>query len=309
MTISSTIARVSFSGDGTTTSFSFPYDVLSASDLIVILRAVDNSETTKVLTTDYNFTGTAVNGTYPNGGSVVMNSAPLSGQFLTIIRDPSPVQDLHLVNNSILPVDQVELRLDKLTMFTQRLKDIVSRSIQITDGLTGSWRPNLPTVLTPGAILAIDTDGLGFQLGPIISDVTGASASAAAAAASAAAAAASATASATSAAQLPIGITGTRASPQAIIAGTGIAFAGTQRDNIWFVTGTGGVTITANPAIAAGSFVGQRLTVVGRDDSNKLTIPNGLGTSQNGDAVLGQDSTIEYMWDGSAWREDNRNDL
>ena len=99
-------------------------------------------------------------------------------------------------------------------------------------------------------------------------------------------------------------ITGTRAAPSAIVAGTGIAFTGGDYTNIWFVEGDGGaVDITADPQIAAGTNVGQRLTVIGRNNTNTVTLEHGTGLSLNGTAVLAEDSAIDLMWDGTNWTE------
>lgn len=107
-------------------------------------------------------------------------------------------------------------------------------------------------------------------------------------------------------------VTGSRASPQAIVAGTGVAYVATGgMDQTWFVQGSGGpVTISANPAIAAGTVVGQRLKLIGRSDTNTVTIGGGvaLGVSQNGDMVLGDDCSIIYEWDGTYWQEESRRD-
>lgn len=105
-------------------------------------------------------------------------------------------------------------------------------------------------------------------------------------------------------------VTGTRASPSAIVAGTGVAFTGSYSNSLWFIQGSGGaVTVTANPQVAAGSFVGQRLKLVGRSDTNTVTLANGTGLSLNGNITMGADSTLSLEWDGTNWREDSRNDL
>jgi Obg family GTPase CgtA len=69
MTISSTINRVSYAGNGSTTSFSFPYRFLLNSDLVVISK--NNStgvETILVLNTGYTVSGAGS----PAGGSVTI---------------------------------------------------------------------------------------------------------------------------------------------------------------------------------------------------------------------------------------------
>lgn len=102
-------------------------------------------------------------------------------------------------------------------------------------------------------------------------------------------------------------ITGSRASPTAVTAGGGVTFSGSNYDNVAFIQGSGGaVTVTANPQIAAGSSVGQKLLLIGRSATNTVTIADGTGLSLNGTAVLGLDSIIGLIWDGTNWAESFR---
>jgi hypothetical protein len=99
-------------------------------------------------------------------------------------------------------------------------------------------------------------------------------------------------------------ITGTRAAPSAIVAGTGVAFTGSSGRGVWFIEGSGGaVDISANPQIAAGSAVGQMLTLVGRNATNTVLFEDGTGLSLNGSAMLGLDDVLGLMWDGTNWIE------
>jgi hypothetical protein len=102
-------------------------------------------------------------------------------------------------------------------------------------------------------------------------------------------------------------ITGTRAAPTAITAAGGITFTGTNYNNIAFIAGDAApIVVTANPQIAAATSVGQKLTIIGRDATNTVTIADSNGTSLNGSWVAGLDSVLELVWDGSVWVEMNR---
>lgn len=121
------------------------------------------------------------------------------------------------------------------------------------------------------------------------------------------AAAASAAAAAISAASFGIALTGSRAAPQSIVAGTGIAFTGAQVFQTWYVQGNGGaVTVTANPAIAAAGSVGQKLRLIGRSDTNTLTLNDGNGLDLNGPIIMGASSVIDFEYDGTNWLETSR---
>lgn len=103
-------------------------------------------------------------------------------------------------------------------------------------------------------------------------------------------------------------ITGTRASPNSIVAGTGVSFSGTNARNMWFIQGSGGhVDITANPQIVAATTVGQELLLIGRSDSNTVKFENTNGLSLNGACILGEDDSLTLVWDGSNWLEIGRN--
>lgn len=102
---------------------------------------------------------------------------------------------------------------------------------------------------------------------------------------------------------------GTRASPNAITAISGIGIAGALRE-FQFVEGNGGpVTVSANPQVEAGSLVGQELVLKGTDDTNTVTIANGTGLELNGPCVLREGSSMWLVWDGTVWGEVSRNDI
>lgn len=101
-------------------------------------------------------------------------------------------------------------------------------------------------------------------------------------------------------------VTGTSASPSAIVAGTGVAFSSSKYFNTWFIQGSGGaVTVSANPQIAAG-VVGQRLTLIGRSDTNTVTFSDGTGLVLQGPCVLGANQILGLFCDGTNWLEEFR---
>lgn len=102
-------------------------------------------------------------------------------------------------------------------------------------------------------------------------------------------------------------VAGTRASPLNITAVGGISFSGSVMYNLKFVQGSGGaVTVTANPQIAAGNVVGQRLDLIFRSNTNTLTLSDGTGLDLNGAIVGNANEAISLVWDGSFWTEISR---
>lgn len=102
-------------------------------------------------------------------------------------------------------------------------------------------------------------------------------------------------------------ITGTRALPQSIVAGTGIAFVGTAWNSTWYIQGSGGaVDVSANPQIAAGTSVGQRLRLIARSNTNTVKLEDGTGLDLNGMWIGEASSVLDLEWDGTNWLETNR---
>lgn len=100
-----------------------------------------------------------------------------------------------------------------------------------------------------------------------------------------------------------LAVSGTRASPTAITAGGGITADSVLR-SLQFIQGSGGaVDITANPQISAGTTVGQEVVLIGRSDTNTVTLDDGTGLSLNGSCILDADNAIGLFWDGTNWSE------
>jgi hypothetical protein len=158
--VSTTGNRVSYSGNGSTTAFSYPNKFFSNSDLVVIDRNdTTGAETTKTLTTHYTVTGAGVS----SGGTVTMLTAPASGHSLIIYQDPSRVQDLDLDENDPLPPEQLEKRLDKLVIQNQRDKARIDRSIRLSEGHP-TFDPTIPSLLAVGDALVVNDTVTGWSL-------------------------------------------------------------------------------------------------------------------------------------------------
>lgn len=141
MTVSTTSSRVTYAGNGVTTNFAVPFYFLVAADLVVIKTASDGSQTPLVLNTDYTVSGAGV----ISGGSVTLAVAPATGYTVVIYRDPAVTQTTDYQPNDPFPAETHERALDKLTMITQRLKDLVSRSFRLSDGDTSTASTTLPS--------------------------------------------------------------------------------------------------------------------------------------------------------------------
>jgi hypothetical protein len=124
MTLSTTTSRVSFSGNGATTTFAFSFKIWASSDLKVYLRDTTTLiDTLQTLTTHYTIDIV----TYPNTGNVVFVTAPATGKTVVIVRDMALTQDLDLIASGAFAAENVEIQLDKLVAEIQTLREKIAR--------------------------------------------------------------------------------------------------------------------------------------------------------------------------------------
>ena len=158
MTISTTTIKNSYSGDGSTTAFTYTFKITDQDDIDVIIRSSDGTETTKTISTHYTVSGVGA----ANGGSVTFTTGnvPASGETVLLRRDTPKTQGVDLIENDPLPADTLEDALDKVTSIAQEIKEEVDRSIKISKTNTMT-----STEFTVGAtdraskILAFDANG------------------------------------------------------------------------------------------------------------------------------------------------------
>ena len=133
MTISTTASRISYTGNGSTVDFSFPYPVLLTTDLVIISTVIATGvETVQVITTDYTVALVGGGAT----ATVTAVTAPASTVTWTIYRDPPVTQTTEFTDNDPLPAASIEDALDKNTQIEQRSRDIVVRSLKQPEGDT-----------------------------------------------------------------------------------------------------------------------------------------------------------------------------
>ena len=156
MTVSSSTARVSYSGNGSTTAFAVPFYFLANAQLTVTLRLADGSESTKVLGTDYTVTGAGV----LTGGTVTMTTAPASGTTLVVTRNVPLTQETDLQPNDRLPAETLEQSIDKLTMISQQIDEVIDRTLKAPVSDSASLDMTIPgSADRAGKFLKFDTNG------------------------------------------------------------------------------------------------------------------------------------------------------
>lgn len=180
-TVSTTDNTRSYTGNGVTTGFSFPYIFYDEDHLVVKVNGV-----TKTIDTDYTVTGEGLDA----GGAVTFLSAPANGAAVLLQRIVPYDQQTDLENFDGNPADVTEEQFDLVVMQTQQLAEQQERGIYSPVGTSLTTNEIIGTVTADEKLLAISTAG------PAVTSVTTDQIESAADDAAAAAASASAAASA-----------------------------------------------------------------------------------------------------------------
>lgn len=120
MTISTTESRIIYTGNGSTTSFSVPFDFDDDTDLKVELITTSTKDVVlQTLNTDYTISST----------NVVMTSAPASTQQILITLDLDFEQATNYIANDPFPAETHEDALDELAKQIKQLKHQIDYNI------------------------------------------------------------------------------------------------------------------------------------------------------------------------------------
>jgi len=276
MGLSSTTTRVTFSGNGVTTAFSFPYYFYANADLVV--REVVNStqvETVKTINSHYTVSGAGES----SGGTVTMLVAPASGVTLIIDRVPAATQEVSLTANDPFPAETLEKAgLNRMMTVVQWLKWFTGRVASIPTKYTGAFNPSLPMDDLDSDAKILMMTSTGFEIGPDAGDIADAEANATAAAASAAAALVSQGAAATSASNASTSESNAsdsadEAAENAIIAGIQFPIQGLGNYSIAMTSNAGAITYALKTRSGADPSSGSPCRFYFRNTTPGTTTP------------------------------------
>ncbi len=160
MTVSTTANRTSYTGNGATTAFSFPYPYRIAADLVVIVRTIaSGAESVKTSPTDYTLSGVSDSGTGGfSSGTVTFVTAPTAAQEVHIVRNVTTTQTADYTSGSGINPPTLEGGLDLLSLAAQYSADGLDRVLRAKR--TDPALSDMPSSITrANKILAFDSNG------------------------------------------------------------------------------------------------------------------------------------------------------
>lgn len=127
MSVNNNYSINSYIANGILTDFSFDFEVLSISNLVVNVKDTDGNVSLQVLGVDYTATINS-DGT----GQISFAVAPANNYVVYIARNIPETQENNFETSSGFQAGLIEKSLDKLTMITQQLSEVNNRIIEIS---------------------------------------------------------------------------------------------------------------------------------------------------------------------------------
>lgn len=127
MTISSTPSEVSYDGDDISVSFPIPFVFDTSADLKIIQTDADGNPV--VLSS-----GFSIAGGDGSTGTLTLDTALPSDEFLTILDDPERNQSIDYIANDSFPAESAESGFDRGVRISKRVYELILKSIRVADG-------------------------------------------------------------------------------------------------------------------------------------------------------------------------------
>lgn len=158
MTVAAQTPSISYNGNGTTTVFAAPFRYIAPTDLRVVLRAANGTET--VLTYGTGFT--AAPGNTNAGGNVTLATAPASGTTVIITRRTARTQPADYITAGAFTAESHEEALDRAQLVNQEQDVDTARAVKAPVGEAGVTLPT--TAARAGGVLKFDDEGRAIAL-------------------------------------------------------------------------------------------------------------------------------------------------
>jgi Pectate lyase superfamily protein len=109
---------VQYGGDGSRTSFPFPFPVLASDDLLVFVN--------QAAATGFSITGIGD----PNGGEIVFGTAPAPGTTITLLRRTEGIRESAFVDGGPFRASAINAELDRIMLLIQEDREEHGRALR-----------------------------------------------------------------------------------------------------------------------------------------------------------------------------------
>ena len=152
MSLTTTVNKITHTGNGSTTNFTWNFLISASSDLKVYVDGV-------LQTSGYSISSGLGNAA---GGTIAFTSAPANNAKVQIVRTVALTQATDYVENEKFPANTHETALDKLTMMSQQLSETIDRSPTLAINTTATTPAVFPEP-TASALLGWNAAGTALE--------------------------------------------------------------------------------------------------------------------------------------------------
>lgn len=167
MSLSDTPCRSDAIGNNSTAIYTFNFQIVDPTDLLVITRDTSEVETVLAIDTDYSVQYEQ----YDSSGTITLLAGNLDTGYAIMMRRNKPLsQDTDIRNQGAYFPEVIEDTFDSGVMDIQQLQEQIDRSIKIAETeLPGSFNPTIPfgvsDIANKGKAVIINDSADGFSLG------------------------------------------------------------------------------------------------------------------------------------------------
>ena len=163
MTVSAQNSYISYTGNGSTSAYSWPYKLFAAGDLkvytVVIATGVETLQTSGGAGT-YDYT-ISVNADYSGATITLNNNLPTTHKvFLTRVQALEQATDY--IEGDAFPAETHEQTLDKIVLQLQQHEEQLKRSLKFKQSTATRSEPPIPE-LTADTVIKVNSAGTGFE--------------------------------------------------------------------------------------------------------------------------------------------------
>lgn len=143
MLVDNSVYRNAYDAPGNARTFTISFPFLDASH-IAVYQKIGEAEEVKVPASQYTISGAG----NPRGGTLTMNTAPVAGTKIVILRDIPITQLYNYAELDNFPAEAHENALAKLTMICQQLHEMATRHLTVPATSTSTPQEVMHSILT-----------------------------------------------------------------------------------------------------------------------------------------------------------------
>lgn len=149
--------RSAYTGDGSTSDFTFDFKIVDLANLLVLHIDSDDVVVWQSRGNSTTYYNTVLDG--EDGGTITLVSGPLPAghQIILLFADDQPTQPANYAADSRFVTKKVEASLDRVVGQVQRIRYLLDRSLKLPEGFTGLMNVEIDNIVDDSVLVITET--------------------------------------------------------------------------------------------------------------------------------------------------------